>query len=233
MQSPRMEPLKSSLKSLNSSMKSHYLGTFILALGLMSALPAFGQASNQKPDAYNSATPQNSEAQMADMHKPGASKAQESDAEKSFDEMKTLAGVWQGRVTVDPPQPDMDNKAMQVTLRVTSRGHSIVHEMHEAGTPDDPSRYDHPVTMFYVDNDRLLLTHYCDAGNRPRMTGTLSADGKQVDFNFLDVAGSTQYGHMEHAVFTAINADHHSEDWTYLMPGDKPMHAHMELTRTK
>jgi hypothetical protein len=127
----------------------------------------------------------------------------------------------------------MDNKPMQVSLHVTSRGHAIVHEMREADKPDDPSHYDHPVTMFYVDNDRLLLTHYCDAGNRPRMAGKLSPDGKQVEFNFLDVAGSTKYGHMQHALFTVIDANHHTEDWTYLMPGDKPVHAHMDLTRTK
>ncbi len=29
----------------------------------------------------------------------------QSDAQKSFDTMKTLAGKWLGPVTVDPPQP--------------------------------------------------------------------------------------------------------------------------------
>jgi len=52
---------------------------------------------------------------------------------------------------------------MQVSLRVTSRGNALVHEMNESGTPDDPTHYDHPVTMLYLDGDRLLLTHYCDA----------------------------------------------------------------------
>ena len=35
-----------------------------------------------------------------------------------------------------------------------------------------------------------------------------------MEFDFLDIAGSTQYGHMQHAVFTAIDANHHTEDWT-------------------
>jgi hypothetical protein len=87
--------------------------------------------------------------------------------------------------------------------------------------------------MLYLDGDRLLLTHYCDAGNRPRMTGTVSPDGKKVEFEFLDVAGNTQYGHMHHAVFTVIDANHHIEDWTYMMPGDKPVHAHLDLTRSQ
>jgi hypothetical protein len=160
--------------------------------------------------------------------------AQKSDSQKSFDTMKTLAGSWQGPVTTTPPQPEMGNGAVtQVSLRVTSRGHALLHEMKEAGTADDPTRYDHPITMFYLDSDRLLLTHYCDAGNRPRMAARTSPDGKTVEFDFLDVSGSTQYGHMQHAVFNIIDANHHTEEWTYLMPGDKPVHARLDLQRTK
>jgi hypothetical protein len=35
---------------------------------------------------------------------------------------------------------------------------------------------------------------------------------------------------MHHAGFTFIDANHHSEDWTY-MAGAKPIHVHFELTR--
>ena len=153
--------------------------------------------------------------------------ATQSDAQKSFDKMKTLAGSWEGHVTTVPQAPEIDGKLMQVSLRATSMGNALMHEMTGAGRPDDP------ITMLYLDGDRLLLTHYCDAGNRPRMTGKISPDGKTVEFDFLDIAGSTENGHMHHAVFTIIDANHHTEDWTYMMPGDKPMHAHFELQRTK
>ncbi|HKW18170.1 MAG TPA: hypothetical protein VJO35_11750 [Terriglobales bacterium] len=156
----------------------------------------------------------------------------QSDAQKSFAELKSLAGTWRGPITVDPPQADMKAGALgQISLRVTSRGNALVHEMQAADTPLDATKYDHPVTMFYVDNDRLTLIHYCDAGNRPRMIARSSPDGKTVEFDFVDVSGSNQYGHMYHAVFTTIDANHHREDWTYMMPGDKPVHAHMDLTR--
>src|SRR5208337_5173384 len=124
--------------------------------------------------------------------------ATQSDAQKAFAQLKTLAGSWEGRVTTIPLQADIEGKPMQVTLRVTSMGNALMHEATGAGRPDDP------ITMLYLDNDRLLLTHYCDAGNRPRMVGTLSPDGKRVEFEFLDVAGGTQYGHMHHAVFTFV-----------------------------
>jgi hypothetical protein len=151
----------------------------------------------------------------------------QSDAQKSFDKLKTLAGVWEGHVTTVPQQDEIEGKLMQVSLRATSMGNALMHEMTGAGRPDDP------ITMLYLDGDRLLLTHYCDAGNRPRMAGKMSPDGKTVEFAFLDVDGSTQYGHMHHAVFTVIDANHHTEDWTYMMPGDKPVQAHFDLQRTK
>jgi hypothetical protein len=166
--------------------------------------------------------------------KKSVDKPAQSESQKSFDTIKTLAGSWKGAVTVDPPQPEMGNgSVIQISMRVTSRGNALVHEMKDPTKPDDPTRYDHPVTMFYLDNDRLLLTHYCDAGNRPRMAARTSPDGKTVEFDFLDVAGGTQYGHMHHAVFTEIDANHHVEDWTYMMPGDKPVHAHFDLQRTQ
>src|SRR5580704_9351924 len=153
-----------------------------------------------------------------------------SEAQKSFTTLKSLAGEWEGPVNV-PEMPEMSGgKPMHISLRVTSRGNVLVHEMQEAGTPLDATKYDHPVTMLYVDGDQLTLTHYCDAGNRPRMTGKMTADGKTVEFELKDISGSTEM-HMHHGVFTLIDATHHTEDWTFMM-GDKPIHAHFDLHRT-
>jgi len=156
-----------------------------------------------------------------------------SEAQKSFSELKTLAGTWKGQVTVNPPMKGMGETSMEVSMRVTSRGNALVHEMKEAGKSDDPTKNDHPLTMFYLDNDHLTLVHYCDAGNRPRMVARTSPDGKTVEFDFLDISGNTKYGHMQHAVFTVVDSNHHIEDWTFLMPGDKPVHARMDLVRAQ
>ncbi len=175
---------------------------------------------------------------QSDAHKMAEPKAPppKSEAQTSFDAMKTLAGDWEGPVKTDMPvEAKVDIKPLHVSMRVTSRGNVLVHEFQEAGTPLDPAKYDHPVTMLYVDADpdRLTLVHYCDAGNRPRMVARTSADGKRVEFEFADLSGGNKYGHMYHAVFTIIDANHHTEDWTYMMPGDKPVHAHVDLQRTK
>ncbi len=119
----------------------------------------------------------------------------QSDAKGSFDKVKTLTGVWHGQVKTTPPHPEWENAPIWVTMRTTSRGNALVHEIKQPGTPDDLSK-DDPVTMFYVDGDM-------------------------------------EYGHMHHAVFTFIDADHHTEDWTFMMPGDKPIVAHLDLQRSK
>jgi hypothetical protein len=153
-----------------------------------------------------------------------------SEAQASFTTLKGLAGEWEGAVTV-PEMPEMSGgKPMHLSLRVTSRGNALVHEFQEAGTPLDATKYDHPVTMLYVDGDQLTLIHYCDAGNRPRMTGKMSPDGKTVEFELKDISGSPEY-HMHHSMFTVIDANHHTEDWTFMMK-DKPIHAHFDLHRT-
>ncbi|HUP62216.1 MAG TPA: hypothetical protein VNA69_17560 [Thermoanaerobaculia bacterium] len=149
----------------------------------------------------------------------------QSEAAKSFETLKTLAGSWEGTVTTVPKVPEMDGKTMHVTLRVTSMGHTLMHEMTSPDRPDDP------ITMLYVEDGRLLLTHYCDADNRPRMTGKMSQDGKSVEFEFLDVTGNMKYGHMHRAAFNTIDENHHSEDWVFMLPGDKHVQAHVELKR--
>jgi hypothetical protein len=173
------------------------------------------------------------ETQNPDRQKPEGREApaRPSSAEVAFARLKTLAGNWKGQAAMGPGM----NAPVRVSLRVTSGGAAIMHEMVPEGRSDDPSNGDDdPVTMLYIDGDRLILTHYCDSGkNRPRMAGKLSSDGKSVEFDFLDVSGGTKYGHMHNAVFTIIDADHHTEDWTYMSPEDKPAQAHIDLARAK
>jgi hypothetical protein len=54
-----------------------------------------------------------------------------------------------------------------------------------------------------------------------------------VEFDFVDISGSTTPAYLHHFVFTIISAEHHTEDWTFMLPGDKLMHAHFDLKRVK
>ncbi|MGA8027665.1 MAG: hypothetical protein WB992_11010 [Bryobacteraceae bacterium] len=146
------------------------------------------------------------------------------DGQVSFNALKSLAGTWTGRVTTDPPNPDIDGP-IQVTMRVASRGNVLIHEIAPAGVPEP--------TMIYLEGDRLMLVHYCEAGNRPRMVARKSPDQKTVEFDFVDISGSPRPVYLHHFVFTIIDMDHHTEDWTFMLLGDKQLHAHFDLKRAK
>lgn len=143
-----------------------------------------------------------------------------SDAQKMFDQMKALAGSWHGTIM---------NIPIDVTIRLTSSGTAILHEATTGGGHPP----DHEITMFYVDGDRLLATHYCDGGNRPRFEGKMSADGKTSEFNFLDVAGSTRGGLVKRMAFTMIDTNKHVVEFTFIRPDGKSMDLRGEFERTK
>jgi hypothetical protein len=144
----------------------------------------------------------------------------QSDAQKAFEKMKTLAGSWQGTVM---------GMSINVTIRVTSSGTAILHE----ATGDEKRPPNHEITMFYVDGDRLLATHFCDAGNRVRWEGKMSPDGKRIEFSFLDVAGSTRGGLAKDMVFTMIDADKHAIVLNFITPDGKSVDVRGEFQRTK
>lgn len=126
----------------------------------------------------------------------------QSGAQKSFDELKSLAGTWEGKNSRGEP--------LQVTFRVISNGSSLMSEI--AGHGDDM------ITIFHLDGpDKLLLTHYCSSGNQPRMQAAISADGKTITFNFLDATNlaTPDAGHMQRVAITVLDANHHTEEWTF------------------
>ena len=146
-----------------------------------------------------------------------ATTAMASDSQKSFDTLKTLSGSWAGKGSQGQP--------VQVSYRVTAGGSALMSEI--TGEHEDM------VTMFHPDGSRLLMTHYCGAGNQPRMVGTASPDGKTITFNFLDATNlvAAQPGHMGRLVVTLVDANHHTEDWEFTGNDGKKMHEIFDLQR--
>ena len=144
----------------------------------------------------------------------------QSEAQKAFEKMKTLAGSWQGTIV---------GISINFTIRAASSGTAILHE----GNTPGGGPPNHEITMFYLDGDRLLATHYCDAGNRSRMEGKMSPDGKTIEFSFIDVAGGTQRGYLKGIVFTMIDENHHTAELTFVTPDGKPRQFRGEFQRDK
>jgi hypothetical protein len=133
----------------------------------------------------------------------------EPNSQKSFDILKAFSGAWEGKTSQGQP--------VTVSYRLTAGGSAL---MSEIVMPEMKTDHD-MISMFHMDNDRLLLTHYCATGNQPRMVASLSADGKSITFDFLDATNlaSLSTGHMNRVVFTIADANHHTEDWRFIQDG--------------
>jgi hypothetical protein len=143
--------------------------------------------------------------------------AAETDAHKSFDLLKNMEGKWSGK--------NQQGQVVEVTFRSTAGGSAIMSEIHGHGP-------ENMITMFHMDGDRLLMTHYCGAGNQPRMK-VISSDAKSVSFEFFDGTNiGPGAGHMQHATFSQPDSDHHTEEWTFLDHG-KEMKELFTLERVK
>ncbi|MBV8049967.1 MAG: hypothetical protein JOZ80_02185 [Acidobacteriaceae bacterium] len=142
----------------------------------------------------------------------------ESEANTAFAQLKSLQGSWAGKTS--------DGRPVQISNRVISNGSAMMSEI--TGRED-------MITMFHLDGNRVMMTHYCASGNQPRMVGSVSPDGKTITFNFLDATNlvSTQHGHMEQVVFTLVDADHHTEQWQFATPDGKKMQEVFDLQRQK
>jgi len=131
-----------------------------------------------------------------------------------FDQLKKLAGTWEGKTA--------DGKPVSITLQVVSDGSALMEI--------DP--VENMVTMFHLDNDRLLMTHYCSAHNQPRMQAEVSPDGKRFTFNFLDATNLAKpdAGHMHRMILTIEDANHMTQQWFFL-DGSKELTEKFTLAR--
>ena len=138
----------------------------------------------------------------------------------SFEALKALSGTWEKK----------DDKGQMVTASVFSvgSGGSAVREIMFPGT-------DYEMTnMYHMDGDGLVATHYCAAGNQPRMRCQRAAGGVYM-FNFADVTNlkSADTEHMAELKLVIVDKDHLRQEWQSFKDGKKTEHVTFELSRKK
>ncbi len=133
----------------------------------------------------------------------------QSSSRQSFDSVKALAGTWEGK--------NQMGDSVQVSYKLTAGDSAVMSDIQTSKPGHDFDM----ITMFNMDGDRLLMTHYCSAGNQPRMQASASPDGKTITFDFVDATNLTasQPGHMQRVIFTFVDANHHIEEWHFAAPG--------------
>ncbi|MGB0036536.1 MAG: hypothetical protein WBP79_13790 [Candidatus Acidiferrales bacterium] len=128
----------------------------------------------------------------------GTSNAQ-TKANPGLERMKSLAGTWQG---IRP-----EGGKFTVVFRVVSNGTAIEESLNGMEEAD-------MVTLYTSDGDRVMVTHFCSAGNQPRMeTGAVTGTEKEYDFSFVGASNlaSPSAGHMHHLNVKFDDNDHVTE----------------------
>ena len=122
-------------------------------------------------------------------------------AGSDFDKMKGLVGQW------DATSPEGKTR---ITFQLISEGSALMESMSRESM----------VTVYHPDGGSIMMTHYCAAGNQPRMRA-LASKGDSITFQFVDAAnlkGSAD-GHMQRLVITFKDKDHVTEEWTWKADG--------------
>jgi hypothetical protein len=120
-----------------------------------------------------------------------------------FDRLKTLVGVWDAT-------PE-GGKVFVSNIRFVSNGTALEE------TFDDGEKHDQMVTLYTADGDRVALTHFCSAGNQPRMeTPVVTHNSNEFAFAFTGATNlaSADDMHMHQMTLKIDDSDHFSETWT-------------------
>lgn len=134
-------------------------------------------------------------------------------AGSDFDRMKALAGEWEATT------PEGKTR---VTFQLISNGTALMETMVR----------ENMVSVYHPDGNSIMMTHYCAAGNQPRMRAQVSR-GDTLAFEFVDVANvKGAEGHMLRLVFKFQDANHMTEEWTW-KEGGKETAATFQLQRVK
>ena len=122
----------------------------------------------------------------------------------ALDRLKALAGEWESK-------DEKGTVLTRTTYEVVAAGNSVLETM---TFPDGRSM----LTVYHRDGDRLMLTHFCMAGNQPRLVAKdAGPDARQLQFTYLDATNlrSADESHLSGVVFAFQDDSHFKEDLTF------------------
>jgi len=91
------------------------------------------------------------------------------------------------------------------------------------------------LTAYHLDGDKLVLTHYCMAGNEPHMVAE-KFDSASGELTFAFAGGSNigaETGHMHDASFRLISNDRFDAKWNFVEGGKLKFSDDIHYTRVK
>jgi hypothetical protein len=149
---------------------------------------------------------------------PAAAQNTNPDAQAAFERLKQLQGDWEAKGS--------DGKAEHVSYKLIAAGSAV----EETFTDEHGSM----LTVYTLDGNRVLLTHFCMVHNQPRMQASGIKNG-DLDFQFLDASGLTSQndGHMHNASFHFSDENHFSTTWHFVENGKEKFTENIQFARLR
>ncbi|HMD85897.1 MAG TPA: hypothetical protein VKO18_14475 [Terriglobia bacterium] len=143
-----------------------------------------------------------------------------SKSQPAFDKIKSLVGNWEGKGPGGGPA--------HINYKLVSGGTAVMESILESSEAQ-------MVTLYYLDGDHLMMTHYCMANNQPRMRADAStSSASAIKFTFVDATNLSgpDAGHMHAHSIIWKDADHVTQQWTWREKGQEKVES-FELARQK
>ncbi len=147
-------------------------------------------------------------------------KSERSTDAAAFARLKTLVGEWQA---------DTRMGKAHLKYELIAGGTALVERETAEKMPE-------MLTVYHLDGDRLLLTHYCMAGNQPRMQArAFNPESGELEFQFLDATNlaGPGAGHMHNARIRFVDNDHLATAWDFYENGQQKLTETMQYTRIR
>ena len=108
---------------------------------------------------------------------PGIRPALAADASAGLQRLEGLVGKWHGSVEWTGARTDKGE--MDAEYSLTGHGTAVVENLVAQGEVIMTS-------VYHLDGPTLLMTHYCGAGNQPRLKAEDTGDPRRLRFAFVD-----------------------------------------------
>jgi hypothetical protein len=138
-----------------------------------------------------------------------------------FEALKRLAGDW-----VEVGKDGKATDKVTSSIRVTSGGNTIQETLF-------PGSDHEMVTMYHLDGEDLVLTHYCFLGNQPRLRAEPGTDVNKIVFKFVGCTNlkSSDDHHINGATLILDGKDHFKAEWVSCKDGKACHQVNLDLVR--
>lgn len=132
----------------------------------------------------------------------------------AFEKLKSLVGEWEARDGVS-----YGGKPIRISYKLVSQGSGVMETYTQVGVDIIEM-----VTVYHLDGDKLVLTHFCAVNNQVRLRAEpFTADPKELRFSYVDASNLSVSNKevMTNLAITFQDRNHFTQSWTWRMTNDK------------